>query len=124
MDELAGVTTAAHDLAGAISRRDSAAIRELLTSDFVLRTPGQGAADVEAFVAGIQQIPGEIVFVQLENLVIDVHAGIALATGIQRVQLRLDGKLVDDACPFVDWFVRGDDGRWRVRVAVDLSAPQ
>lgn len=124
MEEHAKIADAAHALAQAISRRDGGAIRDLVTPDFLLRTPGQSAADVDAFIAGIKQIPGEIVSVRLENLAIDVTAGGALVTGVQRAQLRLEGKWVDDVRPFVDWFVQAEGGRWRVRVAIDVPAPQ
>ena len=38
---------------------------------------------------------------------------------MQHAQVRVDGQVVDDRRPFVDWFVK-DAGEWRIRVAVDL----
>lgn len=123
MDEHARITEAAIALADAIGRRDGPSIRALLTPDFLLRTPGQGSADADAFIAGVQGIPGEILSVRLENLVIDLTGPSALVTGIQRAQVRINGHVVDDVRPFVDWFVQSED-RWKVRVAVDLAAQQ
>jgi hypothetical protein len=122
MDERSLIAETAHTLASAISRRDAVAVRALLTADFSLRSPGKGAVDVDGFVAGIQQIPGEIVFVRLENLEIDLTGPSALVTGIQRAQLRIEGKLVDDARPFADWFVQSEPGRWQIKVALDLPS--
>jgi len=122
MDERGRIAEAAHTLARAISRKDAAAIREVLTTDFSLRTPGKGAVDAVRFVAGIQQIPGEIIFVRLENLEIDLMGPSALVTGIQRTQLRIDGNLVEDVRPFIDWFVQDELGRWQIKVAMDLPS--
>jgi ketosteroid isomerase-like protein len=116
------VIEAAHALAAAISRRDTAAVRELVTPDFLLRTPGKGAVNVDAFVAGIQQIPGEIVSVRLEHLELDPTPAGVLVTGIQHAQVRIEGTLVQDVRPFVDWFVQSAGGRWQVKVAVDLPS--
>jgi hypothetical protein len=45
-----------------------------------------------------------------------------LVTGVQRAQVRIEGKLVEDVRPFVDWFVQSASGRWQVKVAVDLPS--
>lgn len=44
----------------------------------------------------------------------------ALVTGVQHARVHLDGQQIDDR--FVDWFVRGADGAWRARIALDLPA--
>jgi len=44
----------------------------------------------------------------------------ALVTGVQRSRVRLDGKLVDDRQPFVDWIVK-EAGEWRFRAAIGLT---
>ncbi len=115
------LTEASWNMANAIARRDLPAIRDLLAEDFVHRTPGGTGADVEAFIRAIEQIPGEIVFVKLEQLEIDIAGHGALVSGIQHAQVRLDGTLVDDRRAFVDWFVKDGD-RWRFRAAVDLPS--
>jgi hypothetical protein len=40
---------------------------------------------------------------------------------VQHAQVRMDGQLVDERRPFVDWFVK-QAGGWRIRVAIDLPA--
>jgi hypothetical protein len=42
-------------------------------------------------------------------------------TGIQHAQVRIDGKVIDDRRPFVDWFVF-NHGSWKIQVAVDVPA--
>jgi ketosteroid isomerase-like protein len=121
MDDRSEIIEASEHMATAIARRDLSAIRALLAPGFVHRTIGGAAIDVDAFVRGIEQIPGDIVFVRLEQLEVDVSGGSALVTGVQHAQVRMDGKLVDDRRSFVDWFVR-DSGYWRIRVAIDLPA--
>ena len=116
------ITEASWNMANGIARRDLASIRNLLAEDFVHRTPGGAGVEAEAFLRAIEQIPGEIVFVKLEQLEIDLSDRGALVTGIQHAQVRVDGELVDDRRAFVDWFVK-ESGRWRFRAAVDLPAP-
>ena len=120
MDHRSRIAEIAHTLADAISRRDVATIRKILAMDFLLRSPGRSAVGAEEFVANIQQIPGEIVYVRLESLEVDVAGSTALVTGIQRAQVRVEGNALDDVRPFVDWFVQTAQGEWQIKVAVDL----
>ena len=109
-------------MADAIARRDVDAIATLLAPGFVHRSPGGEATDRERFLDGIRQIPGEIVFVRLESVQIDVAGDGAIATGLQHAKVRIDGQDIDDRRAFVDWFVRHGGG-WKFRVAVALPAP-
>ena len=120
LEDISKVVEAAHALAAAIARRDEQSISSFIHDDFVLRTPGGQAVDAQDFVAGIQQIPGEFVFVRLEGVHVEMTPSGALVTGIQSAQLRIGGEAVLDRRPFVDWFVEGDDGAWRVQVALNL----
>jgi ketosteroid isomerase-like protein len=115
------IAQAAHALADAIARRDGAALRDLLDPDFRLRTPGGPSVDAAAFIAGTLQIPGEIVFVKLEDVKVDRAGDVALVTGVQHAQVIVDGNRVDDRRPFVDGFVRSDRG-WLLKLALDLPA--
>lgn len=119
MDDTKAVTQVATDIAAAIGRRDVDTLARLLAPGFQFRSPGQDGAGAGPFLDGIKGIPGEIVFVKLASLTVDVVGDGAVATGVQHAQVRMDGKLVDDRRPFVDWFVRHDGG-WRLRLAVDL----
>jgi uncharacterized protein DUF4440 len=122
MDERDRVAEAAERIAAAIARRDLAAIRELLAPGFVHRTHGGASVDAEAFMRAIEQIPGEILLVRLEQLEVDMAVSGALVTGVQHAQVRVDDQVVDDRRGFVDWFVT-HAGEWRVQAAVDLPIP-
>jgi ketosteroid isomerase-like protein len=119
MEERDEVAEASERFAAAIARRDLAAIRGLLAPDFIHRTHGGAAVDAEAFVRAIEQIPGEILRVKLEQVEVDMSATGALVTGIQHAQVLLDGRVVDDRGRFVDWFVKRG-AEWRIQAAVDL----
>jgi hypothetical protein len=108
-------------LAGAISRRDVAALRGLLAKAFVQRPAGGDAAETDAFLKGVTRIPGDILFVRVEQLTVDISGDGAIVTGVQQAQLKIDGAVVIDRRPFVDWFVK-EGGDWRLRVAIDLPA--
>jgi len=113
------IIEASHQLAGAIARRDLSALAQYLATGFVHRTHGGAVVDAEAFLRGIEQIPGEILSVTLECLDIDLVPSGALVTGVQHAQVRVDGQVVDDRRGFVDWFVK-HEGTWRIQAAVDL----
>jgi len=119
MDERTRIVAASEQLAAAIGRRDTGTLRTLLAPGFVHRTHGGDAVSHEAFLAGVEAIPGEIIFVRLEHLHVDITDNGALVTGIQHAQLRLDGQTINDRRRFVDWFV-ALAGEWRIQAAVDL----
>jgi ketosteroid isomerase-like protein len=121
MDDREQLIDISQRLAAAISRRDVAAIRDFLAKAFVQRPAGGGAVETDAFLKGVTQIPGDILFVKVEQLTVDVSGDGAIVTGVQQAQLKIDGAVVIDRRPFVDWFVR-EDGDWRLRVAIDLPA--
>ena len=121
MDDREQLIELSERLAGAISRRDVGEIRGLLAKEFVQRPAGGDAVEADAFLRGITQIPGDILFVRVEQLTVDVSGDAALVTGVQQAQLKIDGAVVIDRRPFVDWFVK-EAGGWRLRVAVDLPA--
>jgi hypothetical protein len=123
MNDERAVQEAAIAIAEAIAKRDVEALARALAPGFRHRTPSEGPQDAEAFLAAIEQIPGEILFVRLDSLAIDLADNAALATGIQHAQVRIEGQTIDDRRAFVDWFVKLD-GEWRIRLAVDLPSPQ
>ena len=83
------------------------------------RLGGEGSG-AEAFLQGVAQIPGEIVFVKIEGLRVDVAGDSAIVSGIQKAQVTVEGNVIDDPRAFVDMFVRLE-GEWRLRVAIDLN---
>jgi Domain of unknown function (DUF4440) len=115
------VIDAANRIAEAIGKRDVAALGRELAPGFLMRAPGEIERSQEAFLDAIEQIPGEIVFVKLVALTVDVFGEGAVATGVQHAQVRVEDQTIDDQRPFVDWFVK-HDGEWRLRLAVDLPA--
>jgi hypothetical protein len=119
LNDADGVTHAARQLAAAIARRDVEAIRKQLAPGFVHRTHGGPGAQAEAFLQAIEQIPGEILVVNLERVEVDISPSGALVTGVQYAQVRVDGQIVEDRRGFVDWFVK-HAGEWRIQAAVDL----
>ena len=121
MNEQTSIAAASQQLAAAIGRRDIRTIRSLLAPGFVHRAHGGPCVDTEAFLRAVDQIPGEIVFVQLENLDIDLTPSGALVSGIQHAQVRVDKQVIDDRRRFVDWFFNVD-GEWRIQAALDLPA--
>ena len=106
-------------LSGAIARRDVTMVRGLLAQGFTQRPAGGDAIGADAFLDGIAKIPGDILFVKVEQLTTDVSGDHAVVTGIQHAQLTIDGAAVIDRRSFVDWFVREGD-EWRLRLAVDI----
>ena len=98
-------------------------LARLLSADFLYRAPGGPSIASDTFLRGIAEIPGEINFVKLESLQMDVvNDSAALVTGIQHARVTVDGQVIDDRRPFVDLFERTPDG-WRIRTAVDLPGP-
>jgi hypothetical protein len=120
--ERAQLTAAAERIASAIGRRDLAALRAMLAPGFVHRTHGGGASDADAFLEAIAAIPGDIRFVNLVDVAIDVSPAGALVTGVQHAQVAVGDAVLDDRRGFVDWFVR-IDGAWKIQAAVDLAVP-
>jgi hypothetical protein len=120
--ETAQVSAAAERIALAIGRRDTASLRALLAPGFVHRSHGGEASGADAFLDAIAAIPGDIRFVRLVDVAIDVCPAGALVTGVQHAQVAIGGDVVDDRRGFVDWFVR-IAGEWRIQAAVDLPAP-
>jgi hypothetical protein len=113
------IAAAAEAVAAAIGARD--VLRGLLAPGFVHRTHAGDVAGLEKFLAGIAAIPGDIIFVQLEDLRLDVTPTGVLATGFQHARLKIDGETVDDRRGFIDWFV-DVNGEWKIQAAVDLPA--
>jgi hypothetical protein len=119
--EVQRVLDAANRIADAIGKRDVGALGRELAPGFLLRTPAGEARGAAAFLDAIGQIQGEMVFVKLVGLTVDLSGESAVATGVQHARVRVEGQTIDDRRPFVDWFVK-HDGEWRLRLAVDLPA--
>lgn len=115
------LAAAAEAVAAAIGARDLPALGALLAPGFTHRMHGGEVSGRDKFLAAVAASPGEIVFVRLEDLRIDVTPTGALVTGFQRAQVKMDGRTVDDRRGFIDWFVEVN-GDWKIQAAVDLPA--
>jgi ketosteroid isomerase-like protein len=123
IDERERVLATAIAIADAIGVRDVGRLATLLSPDFLHRKAGAGATGAAAFLAAIERIPGEILSVNLARIEIDMAGDSALVTGIQHARVRLDGELIEDTRPFVDWLTK-ESGEWRLRAAVELPGPE
>jgi ketosteroid isomerase-like protein len=123
IDERERILATAIGIADAIGARDVARLGTLLSADFVHRKAGAGATGAAAFLAAIERMPGEILSVNLARIEIDLAGGSALVTGVQHARVRLDGELIEDTQPFVDWLIK-ESGEWRLRAAVALPGPE
>ena len=123
MTDREALLDSAHRMAAAIGRRDRAAVHALLAPGFVQRSIGGFAADADEFLAALDQIPGEILSINVGSLDVDIDGDVAIVTGIQHARVRLDGNVVEDKRPFVDWMVK-HNGDWRFRAAIDIPSPE
>jgi ketosteroid isomerase-like protein len=123
MDDRTRITEAATALAEAIGRKDAEAVGRLLAPDFRLRTPGGASTPRDEFIRAVCGIPADVLSVSLTDLEIDLGDGSALVSGQQHARCRFHGEVILEVRPFVDWFERSADGRWQVRVALDLPVP-
>ena len=123
IDERERILATAIGIADAIGARDVTRLGALLSSDFVHRKAGAGATGAAAFLAATERLPGEILSVNLARVEIDMAGDCALVTGIQHARVRLDGELIEDTRPFVDWLIK-ESGEWRLRAAVELPGPE
>ena len=111
---------AAHAIAAAIGRRDVDHLAGALAPRFTYHADGgQTTSDAAAFLQGIRDIPGEIVFVRLERLAVDVTGDAAMLIGVQHAQVIVDRETIDDRRAFADFFVKMD-GRWKLRAGADF----
>ena len=110
----------AHSIAAAIGRRNVPFLAGLLAPDFTYRSDaGQTALDANAFLDGIRSIPGEVAFVRLERVAVDLAGNAAMLTGVQHAQVIVDGQTIDDRRAFVDFFVK-IGGAWKLRAGADF----
>jgi hypothetical protein len=113
----------AHAIAGAIARREAGIIAGLLAPGFTYRGDGGATtSDAEAFLDGIRGISGDIVFVRIERVTVDVSGDAAMVTGVQHAQVVIEGEVIDDRRAFADFLVK-IDGSWKLRAGADFPAP-
>ena len=112
----------AHAIAGAIARREAGILTGLLAPGFTYHGDGGATtSDAEAFLDGIRNIPGDIVFVRVESVTVDVSGDAAMVTGVQHAQVVVNGEAIDDRRGFADFLVR-IGGSWKLRAGADFPA--
>jgi len=122
MDDREELLEVSRRIADAIARRDTDALAAHLTPGFTSHTPGGAVLQRTAFLAAVASIPGDISFVRIEDVHVEIEGGAALVSGIQHARVIVSGDVVDDRRLFVDLFVKTQEG-WRIRAAIDGPAP-
>ena len=117
-DRLA-LLNAAHAIAAAIGRRDTEGLKPFLTAAFTHTGEGGTRSDGAAFLEAVRGIPGDILFVRLGRVDVELAGEAAMLTGIQHAQVRIDGSTIDDRRGFADLFVKVG-GAWQLRAAADF----
>jgi ketosteroid isomerase-like protein len=123
MDDREQLVDVSRQIADAIARRDIDALAEHLAPGFTSHTPGGAVLQHSAFLAAVAAIPGDIEFVRLEDVRIELEGGAALVSGIQHARVIVNGDTIDDRRLFVDLFVKTQE-RWRIRAAIDGPSPE
>lgn len=106
-----------HQIFGMIRGKDVRRLAEILADDFVYQAPGAADVGRDAFLDGIQSIPGTIESIMGEHLRVRVVSGAGVVTGVQRsIVVTEAGERVSSAIAFVDIFERRE-GEWRLVLA-------
>ena len=108
----------------AIRAKDAKALGDILTDDFVYRTP-EAEVSREDFLKNVASLPGHIISVEGTNQRVSVYGETAVLTGVQKAVVRADdGVEHAGTTAFTDIFVKRR-GRWRLALAhgVELPAP-
>jgi hypothetical protein len=111
----------AQAIATAIGKRDVETLRSVLAPGFTHRGDNGVTSGAAAFLDGVRGIPGDIVFVHLERVDVDLAGDAAMLTGLQHAQVRVNGEAIDDRRAFADFFVK-IDGTWKLKAAADFPA--
>ena len=119
MNDQALLIALSQEIASLIARRDGAGLRACMAPGFVARALGGEVMSPDEFIAGVEELPGDIASVAVEGVTVDVTPAGALVSGVQVARVRLDGQTIDDRRSFADWFVRTDAG-WRLQAALDI----
>ena len=113
------LTALSQEIASLIARRNGVALRALMAPGFVARALGGEMMSPDEFVAGVEDLPGEIAFVEVEGVTVDLTPAGALVSGVQVARVHMDGQTIDDRRSFADWFVKTEEG-WRLQAALDI----
>lgn len=111
------------EIFSAIKSRDSNRLGNLLSDDFVYRSPGNSEQPKATFLKAIESISIEMTDVWSEDMKVNVYSDVAVITGTQKARVRLaDGKVVIGATAFTDVFIR-KSGKWLLALAHGVELP-
>ena len=113
----ASVLAAQRSFWTALQTKDTALFEQVLTEDFVSRSPGEPDQDRAAFIANLTRFPMQVVEVGSDDLAVHFVSGVAVVTGRQRARLALpNGRVVDNILAITNVFVPVAKG-WRMALA-------
>lgn len=116
-DSAASIAAASDRLSQAESRRDGAAIRELLSDDAALYPPGEapvlGREDVARWLA--QRVPGSVSHERLQASSIEVGGEYAIETGSAVAGAADVGGMTPPATQYISIWRRGPGDAWRLQ---------
>jgi ketosteroid isomerase-like protein len=111
------------DLFTAIKDKDLKRLDQILSDDFIYRSPMNSEQKKEAFLKTIKAIPLEMLAIWSEGLKVNVYSEVAVVTGIQKAKVRdSDGKEAIGATAFTDVFIKSQ-GNWRLVLAYGVELP-
>jgi ketosteroid isomerase-like protein len=107
LNEPAVLIRISHEILDAIREKNPLGLAHYLAEDFVHRTEKGVLTRRSEFLAAIAAAPFGIEMLTFESIVVDVFGAVALVSGVQSGQVRLqDGQLVQTRSAFTDLFLR------------------
>lgn len=107
----------------ALQRKDADLFSQVLSDDFVCRSPGGADQNRTAFIAALMSIPFTILNVNGEAIAVRLVGDVAVLTGMQESQMRLpNGEIVSERLALTNIF-QHNNGRWNMILAHPVSIP-
>jgi ketosteroid isomerase-like protein len=120
----AAVLRVEEEIFTAVKKQDAKVLSQLLTDDFVYRSPGNQEVAKEDFLKLAASFPVKIISVWGEEMKVNVYGSVAVLTGLQLAKTRDNaGKEQTSAVMFTDVFVK-QKGRWMLSLAHAVDLPQ
>ena len=105
----------------ALKNKDRQAFEQILSEDFVARSPGEANQHRAAFIGTLTSFPGQVRSILSDDLEVHVWGDIAVVTGVQTAQVELaDGQLITNRIAITNIFQSQQD-RWVMKLAHAVS---
>ena len=105
----------------ALENKDRQAFEQILSEDFVARSPGEANQDRAAFIGTLTSFPGQVRSIQSDDLEVHVWGDIAVVTGMQIAQIELaNGQYQTNRIAITNIFQAQQD-RWVMKLAHAVS---